>query len=353
MITIPGMDAFAALSRQAQLGALRRLGRNALGRYGVEDARLRLERYEHNATFRVEARGGPYLLRINRPGVHTPETISSELAWLVALRRDTALAVPEPIPAQDGSFVVVASDERVPEPRICVLLRWLDGRFVNQGLAPAHLSRVGELAGRLQAHAARWTPSAGFLRPRVDTLTNSAKLDSIAGSADEGEQPTGEDADHALWLVATLVSSDAASLVARALDVVRVSTRALADEADGVGLIHADLHYNNVLFDGGEPGAIDFDDCGWGLHLYDLAVTLSELEGRPLYDELRDACLAGYAGVRFLPADHAVHLAALILLRRVQNLLWVLESREHSAFRDRWQRWAREELDAIAARLSE
>jgi hypothetical protein len=38
----------------------------------------------------------------------------------------------------------------------------------------------------------------------------------------------------------------------------------------------------------------------------------------------------------------------LILLRRLQLLLWIVESREQPAFSERWQRWAREELDAIA-----
>ena len=52
-----------------------------------------------------------------------------------------------------------------------------------------------------------------------------------------------------------------------------------------------------------------------------------------------------------MPPEHARHLAALVLLRRLQLLLWILELREEPAFRDRWQRWAAEELDAIAARL--
>ena len=43
-----------------------------------------------------------------------------------------------------------------------------------------------------------------------------------------------------------------------------------------------------------------------------------------------------------------IHLSALFVLRRMQIVLWVLESRDHMAFRDVWQRWARDELDAIA-----
>lgn len=346
-----GVEAFASLSRREQLIRLRRLGRTALARYGFEDARLTVQRYEHNTTFRVDARDGPYLLRINRLRVHTPDTIGSEMAWLIALRRDTELRVPEPVAARDGSFVVVACDPGVPEPRVCVLLHWLDGRFVDQRLAPAHLRRVGALAGQLQEHATTWTLPSGFLRPRVDTLTNEAKLDSMAPSATtarNGDRPTPEDGDRAVQLVESLVSTDDAALFASALEVVWASTRTLAEETGAFGLIHGDLHYENVLFHSGEAQAIDFDDCGWGFHLYDLAVTLCELEGRPRYVELRDALLDAYAQIRRLPEDHAIHLRALFVLRRMQILLWVLQSRDQAAFRDTWQAWAGNELDAIA-----
>jgi len=35
-------------------------------------------------------------------------------------------------------------------------------------------------------------------------------------------------------------------------------------------LIHADLHFWNLLWQGNNPVPIDFDDCGTGLHLYDI-----------------------------------------------------------------------------------
>jgi Ser/Thr protein kinase RdoA (MazF antagonist) len=323
-----------------------------LAAYGLGGAQLTLQRYEHNATFRVDARDGPYLLRINRPGVHTRDTIGSEMAWLTALRHDTDLRVPEPVAAHNGQFFAVARDPGVPQPRVCVLLRWLDGRFIDQRLAPEHLWRVGALAGRLQEHASTWTPGSGFLRPRVDTLTSEAKVSSMARSAAtacDGDQPTPEDSHRAVRLVEALVSTADAALCARALEVVWASTRTLTKETSAFGLIHGDLHYENILFRRGEAQAIDFDDCGWGFHLYDLAVVLCELENRPRYKGLRGALLAAYAHTRPLPDDHAIHLKALSVLRRMQIVLWVLQSRDEVAFRDRWLMWARSELDAIAA----
>jgi Ser/Thr protein kinase RdoA (MazF antagonist) len=344
---------FADLDRRGQIGRLRRLAGNALARFGIEAARLTCLRHEHNTTFRVDHCGKRFLLRLSRPGTHTVETVESELAWLGALRRDTSLAVPEPVPATDGSLVVVASAPDVPGPRLCVLLRWLEGRFADRRLAPVHLQRVGELTAGLQEHAAAWSPPAGFLRPSVHVLTTEGRTASLTGSAQaalRGSYPTPDDAERGRELLDPLVSRADASLFERGVDRARTTLDVLGREPGGFGLLHADLHYDNFLFHGDEACAIDFDDCGWGVRLYDLAVTLWELEERPRYPELRDALVTAYARELPLPSDHERHLESLFQLRRLQMLMWVLESREHPSFRGHWQAWARELLDEIAAR---
>ena len=137
----------------------------------------------------------------------------------------------------------------------------------------------------------------------------------------------------------------------RALDVVWATTTELATRPDATGLIHADLHYENFLFHDGVARAIDFDDCGWGFYLYDVAVTLWELEEREHYSQLRDAFLEEYGQHRPLPPNHDAHLRALFLLRRIQMLMWFLESRRHSSFRDHWAEWASDEITAITVAL--
>jgi Ser/Thr protein kinase RdoA (MazF antagonist) len=348
------MQAYGTLGRRGQLARLRRLGQTALAGYGVESARLTPLRHEHNTTFKVDAAGGRYVLRVNRPGVHTSETIGSEMAWLSALRRDTDLGVPEPVARRDGSMISLGNDPGVPEPRVCVLLRWLEGRFVDRRLEPWHLRQVGSLLAALQDHADHWMQTPGFGRPRVDTLTDDAKRESIAGSAEAaavGEHPKREDADRSLQLVAELVSAADAAVFATALEVVRSATRDLAAQPGTFGLIHGDLHYENFLFHRGVARAIDFDDSGWGFYLYDVAVPLSELEGRGQYARMRAAFLEAYFRIRPLPERYEAHLAAFAILRRMQMVTWVLESREQPAFRDDWQTWARKELDEISAAL--
>ena len=183
--------------------------------------------------------------------------------------------MPEPVAARDGSLAVPASDLGVPEARVCVLLRWLDGRFVDERLTPRHLRQVARLQAALHEHALSWAPPPGFVRPRTDLLTSEAKA--------EGNAPAlGADAERGTGLVRRLLSAGDAAVVAAALEVVGASTSELDARPASAGLIHGDLHQENYLFSGGRAQAIDFDDCGRGYFLYDLAVTLfSSRTARP------------------------------------------------------------------------
>jgi predicted nucleic acid-binding protein len=58
--------------------------------------------------------------------------------WLAALRRDTDLVVPEPVSSLHLDHVTVINVEGIPEPRICILFHWINGRFLDDGLTTAH-----------------------------------------------------------------------------------------------------------------------------------------------------------------------------------------------------------------------
>jgi Ser/Thr protein kinase RdoA (MazF antagonist) len=101
--------------------------------------------------------------------------------------------------------------------------------------------------------------------------------------------------------------------------------------------MHADLHHRNVLFQRGAAGAIDFDDCGFGPWLYDLAVPLTALQGHPDYPVLRQALLAGYRRHRPLSPEHEALLPRFLALRGIQDVIGVIQDREHPKFRDNWR----------------
>jgi Ser/Thr protein kinase RdoA (MazF antagonist) len=333
---------FGQLSRSAQIRRMRRLAQAALEAYELPPMRLTLMVHRYNTTFRVDtADGARYVLRIHRAGTPAVETVWSELEWLAAITRDTALEVPAPIATRSGSLLTVAEVGGVVAPHICVLFRWLPGKQIRRGLTPGQMERVGELMAQLQNHAAQWQRPDGFVRGRVDYPVKSAQWeDDPLASYILAEI-------HAL--VAEGLSEAEATHVTSILEGVRAVEEKLGRGADVFGLIHADLHYFNLLFEGGVVRAIDFDDCGFGYLLYDFAVMLNEVLDWENYPALRAGLLAGYRRVRALPAEHEACIDAFIALRQVQDALWVLEERTHVAIAEGWEVDVRKRLARLAA----
>jgi Ser/Thr protein kinase RdoA (MazF antagonist) len=325
------MQTFETLSFRGQLGRLRRLAEDALADYGIERARLVPLAHAENTTFRVETSSAErFVLRIHRTTgspFHPPRSMAevrSEATWISALRRDTRLTVPEPVPTADGSLLTVVTSDGVPAPRVCVLFRWGAGRFLDAGLTPSHLVRLGGFIARLHDHAYGFVPPAGFERWRIGDLS--------------GEVPA-----YVAGVVGEQYGSGAVSIVEVVMGMVQQARRELGTGREVFGLIHSDLHQENYLFYRGQVRAIDFDDCGWGHFVYDLAVTLSELRGRPDYAVLRAGLLRGYRDVRPLPAEHERYLEVFRGLRVLQLTVWFLEQRDHPAFPD-WEAEARDGL---------
>jgi len=269
------------------------------------------------------------------------------MLWLTFLRRrqETDLVVPQPVPRLDGDLVTVASVEGVPEPRMCVLLRWLPGRFVDKGLTPSHLERVGAFMARLHLSAAQYEPPDGFVRGRLDNLYGKPAPVGEALARQGVDNP--DDEATAIRLVSEVCSPGDGARVGVLIDKIRAVQRALGQGPDTFGLIHGDLHQENYLFYKGQVRAIDFDDCGFGYYLYDLAVTAYEVGWRDDSAALRTGLLAGYRSVRPLSPAHEDYLQTFMDLRELQMMLWALEMREHPGFRDRWEGWVKETLEYI------
>ena len=171
---------FEELTYIGQTRRLYRLAKAVLIDYGLENSRVKLIKHATNTTFQIdtleESKGkkrnnrnveNRYLLRIHGPGYQTATSIASELEWLKALRRDTDLAVPEPVSTLGGEQLTEASLPDVPGPRICSLLRWMNGRAYRRP-HPVHLAAIGEVMARLHNYAERWTPPIEFTRRRLD-----------------------------------------------------------------------------------------------------------------------------------------------------------------------------------------
>jgi Ser/Thr protein kinase RdoA (MazF antagonist) len=98
---------------------------------------------------------------------------------------------------------------------------------------------------------------------------------------------------------------------------------AFGTSPDRYGLIHADLVPENLLIDGKRVQVIDFDDAGFGWHLFELATSLYFLTGDAAYPIAREALIRGYRSERELPDEVLKRLPLFLAVRGTTYLGWV------------------------------
>ncbi len=333
-------EPLSTLNESRPVGRMMKLARKALENYAVPVKSITPLKQVYNKNFRISGQnGGQYMLRICHPRRTSTEAVRSELLWLAALNQETDLTVPEPVLNKEAQYVSSVSDAYIPGTHLCVLFHWINGRFLSRTLTPSHLFQVGELMARLHLHSEHWNRPAGFTRRRVENLfcLHQEQDDNFDESV----------AARAVQAVAAVSTPQNGKVVETVIKKVWAVLQGLGESPETYGLIHADVHQTNYLFYKRKVGVIDFDDCGFGHWLYDLAVTLYCLQDHPDFANLRQAFLAGYRGTRPLSTEDEAYLGTFNALRTLQDMLWDIEERDQPAFRDRWYGQMIDRLQAL------
>jgi len=258
--------------------------------------------YEYNATLKVETADEQLIsLRINTNSHRTPENLRAEIAFVRFLAEDGRVKVPHPIKNHEGNFYTSILHEASGRMFHCVLYSWILGEELEDEPTDDQLSALGV------AMATMHVAAQDFELPEGSSL------------------PTFDDP---LWWTEDFLLSEKSVLDVEAKDLISAALSAIKSGvakfyANGTPiLIHADMHGGNVLWYEDGLSVIDFDDCGYGFPLQDLATALYYLDTPEQDAALRQ----GYESVAPVPECSEKEMKMLFLQRRIVLLNYLYET---------------------------
>lgn len=289
------------------------VARAALPYWDLAGAELGLLKFRENAVYKVSAGDEKFALRVHRSGYHSDRSLRSELQWMRALA-EAGIEVPAIVPTRTNEpFAVIAMGDS--GRRQVDLFEWIEGRQLGsvEGGIPGDPQAIrdtyrtmGVLAARLHNQSAAWTPPAGFIRHAWDH-------EGLAG-----EQPLWG----RFWELPSL-TGEQRTLLSRARQRVYRELSRLPRTPGSYSMIHADFAPENLLVDDRHVRLIDFDDAGFGWHLFELVTSLYFVLDEPWFDEAREALIEGYRSHRPLDARELERLPLFFLARSFTYLGWV------------------------------
>ena len=304
------MSAFDQLPHDEQLQILLEVARAATAQYELpQPLEVKLINLSENATYSVQAAHGKrWALRIHRDGYHSKTAIASELAWLMDLRAQNVVTTPKPVKGLDGEIIQMVGHPRLSTPRHVVLSDWESGIEPGIGqdlIKPFEI--LGEVTARMHEHARHWQRPDYFQRFTWDFETSLGEAKPHWGR----------------WRDGMGVDARKQKLFGRTVDVIGRRLAAYGKGNERFGLIHCDLRLANLLIDGDNVKAIDFDDCGFGWFMYDAATPVSFYEHEPQVPELIEAWKQGYRKAATLAKADADEIPTFVMLRRLLLVAWI------------------------------
>jgi Ser/Thr protein kinase RdoA (MazF antagonist) len=307
------MTDYYSLEPAEQAERLEVAGHDVLQHWGIADAELSLIKHRENAVFEVKKDDFRAALRLHRHGYHTGDELRSELQWMQALSA-AGIKVPEIIPAASGELFVGYSANGLPGELQIDLFEWIDGEqlgSVEEGVADESevertFGTLGELAARVHNQATTWTLPDGFTRHAWDA-------DGLAG----------EDPFWGRFWEIDVATAEQRQILQKARDRIHQELAALPKSPGSYSMIHADFAAENIMVDGADVRLIDFDDSGFGWHLFELVTALLFIHGEPYFERARSALIEGYRKHRQLTDEDLNLLPLFFLARSTTYVGWV------------------------------
>jgi Ser/Thr protein kinase RdoA (MazF antagonist) len=283
-------------NRRSLLARARQVALLALQKYDLEWEHIHFNQLSDTITFKIESGAdGCFLLRIHSD-MMSKEEILSEIVLLNALSKYVGFTVPEGLASRDGSYVLEIETEKGFQRPCVTVMRWVEGEHASGKLTDNRVFNIGVMMAKLHEAATSFVFPSDFTRPAWGAesfRSDMVKLEQYYGVF------LSDEAWKSYQAVADKIISEIAAM----------------NRNDGnYGLIHADLHIDNVIFNGDTPYPIDFGRCGYGYHLYDIAGSILGLN-----PQRRGLFIQGYESVRKLQHNYVRHLECFFVMFMIEN----------------------------------
>jgi len=293
--------------------ALYQMARDALERWEIQAEDIKLIRRGENVVFKVNTGKDDIALRIHRPGYHTLDELIAEHTWTTALQQ-SGLDVPTALQSSQGDFYLEIQDTLSQCQCYSGIVEWIDGEILGDILSRESgkfsliegMRRLGNIAASIHNQAAHWKIPASFTRQSLDA------------EGLMGEEPFWGP----FWELPELSPQQQQQFV-KLRQKLYERLNDYGKDPQHYSMIHADLNATNIMVQGDHLFVFDFDDAGFGWHMYELAVALYSLLEHADYAAAQTSLFEGYRELRDLPESDLAYLPVFMLVRSLASLGWV------------------------------
>jgi|GEM_PF-7100616 len=293
------------------------IGHSAIEQYDFKSPK-KLEFIKHleNTTFKLSTEQGNFLLRVYCGLHNTVKDIESEAKIIEYLSNCDNYQYQKPIRNRYHKFVSIVEASGISKQ--VSILSWIDSAtLINQAYDLSLFKEIGKLIAHIHDQLAIWRKPNDFHRPMLDAeglIGNNGAL----GYANLGYRYFDRETVSLFELVSQRL----------------IDFQAVITKEKNFGLIHGDLHLNNIIYHQNTLVPIDFDDSGWGYYIYDLAVILANHWGMTEYSEIKTNLFQGYRTIKEISVDIENKILLFIAARYIFIALYLAgKSQTESTFK--------------------
>ena len=315
---------------------------------------MKLLNFTENATYSIEADGMPkIIMRVHRLDYAKLNTIRTELQWLLDLKKETNLSLATPIPSTNGLYVETIDTPEMKEERNVVCFEFAKGSAPkdssdsNEGVGNL-ISKIDKIPDKITIPLFK---KAAVLYAQIGKLNSKSPLTdadrklyqqvgAIAASIHKQSKSWSYPAFYermewnfdgtfgkkwnnfygVSYRSPKWLSKEDIGILDLCVDFIDKRLKAYGKEPDRYGMIHSDLRTANLLKEGETITVLDFDDCGKGWYMYDIAGAVALMEHRPDLKEIVNEVVNGYQTILPISKEDHNEIMTFILMRRIGML---------------------------------